>query len=321
MESFDGIVIEVRNKFPDCPPALALNYAQKIYKRILTKAEFRTADRTVSSVVAGQREYALNESDVRIYGCTYFTDQNTWNALTPTSEDALRDRDPAWKDRLSLADAINITLATAATPVVITTESAHGLVSANDGTLTNQAYIAGVGGLADGYYFVKVTGYSTTTCALYTDLALTTGAAGDGTLSSSGSTFQLLGPESGTPCEFYVAGAADSASGKTGKLVIGFDIAPDTTTVNGYPYFVCHCEQHVVVDGSTVIPYSMLDELAIVFGACWLYCLDEHQDRAGFWEVQYLRDEIKQIGYLRKLLPATNTLMLPPKGPMGTRLA
>src|ERR1044072_7970736 len=61
----------------------------------------------------------------------------------------------------------------------------------------------------------------------------------------------------GDPGAFYFAGRV---TGSTGKLVVGFDPAPDTTTDTGYPKAVCHCEQHVAISGSTVLPYSLLDE-------------------------------------------------------------
>jgi hypothetical protein len=78
--------------------------------------------------------------------------------------------------------------ATNATPIVITTTSAHGLA---DGQIVQ---VASVGGntAANGTFYAKVTGFSSTTFGLYTDKALTNGVAGNGAYTSGG-TVNLLG--------------------------------------------------------------------------------------------------------------------------------
>lgn len=74
---------------------------------------------------------------------------------------------------------LTITGITSATPAVVTTSAAHGLW---DGYPVN---IGGVGGVVEGLtLYAKVTGYSTTTFALYYDPFLTTAVATSSTASS-----------------------------------------------------------------------------------------------------------------------------------------
>lgn len=75
-----------------------------------------------------------------------------------------------------------ISNATNATPIVVTT----GTHSLNDG---QSVYITGVGGntAANGDFYVKRTGFSATTFALYTDYALTNPVAGNGAYTAGGS--------------------------------------------------------------------------------------------------------------------------------------
>lgn len=72
--------------------------------------------------------------------------------------------------------------ATNATPIVITTSAAHGLI---DG---DQVQVTGVGGntAANTTGYAKVTGYSGTTFALYQDAGLSTAVAGNGAYTSGG---------------------------------------------------------------------------------------------------------------------------------------
>lgn len=72
--------------------------------------------------------------------------------------------------------------ATVATPSVITCTAAHGLI---DG---DQVQVTGIVGTTtdNTTAYAKVTGYSTTTMALYSDAGLTVGIAGVGTYSSGG---------------------------------------------------------------------------------------------------------------------------------------
>lgn len=80
------------------------------------------------------------------------------------------------------AATFNVSGATNASPIVITTSTAH---SQYDGAPVT---VASVGGntAANGSYFAKVTGYSSTTFALYSDYGLTTPVVGNAVYTSGG---------------------------------------------------------------------------------------------------------------------------------------
>lgn len=108
--------------------------------------------------------------------------------LLSASEEITR---PANTTAYTALDAIGISLAvtgaTNATPVVLTTGT-HDLADGDPVT------VASVGGNtnANGNYFAKVTGYSSTTFALYSDITLATAVAGNGAYTSGGTVARLL---------------------------------------------------------------------------------------------------------------------------------
>jgi hypothetical protein len=216
MKTVDQIISRFRRHYPGCDAATALDLFQTAYKRLLDKAQFRTSDATYSSIVAGTREYAWAEADLRVYCVTWYKDASSFWALRPSSEDELRDRDGAWKESAATGD----------------------------------------------------------------------------------------------PAAFYVAA-------RTTGLVLGFDIAPGTTTVGGYPKAVCHCEEHAAISGSAVIPYSVLDEMYFVYAMCEFWAYEEDAAKAGLWERKRVQEESIQIEHLKKLTATTETVLLPAKGPFS----
>jgi hypothetical protein len=82
---------------------------------------------------------------------------------------------------------LTVTGATNATPIVVTTGT-HGL---SDGDVVTISSVVG-NTAANGTFYVKVTGFSTTTFALYSDNTLTTGVAGNGAYTSGGTVLKLL---------------------------------------------------------------------------------------------------------------------------------
>lgn len=215
MKTVDQVITRFRRHYPGCDAATALDLFQTAYKRLLDRAEFRTTDVTFSSIVAGQREYDWAEADLRVYGVTWYKSATSFWALRPTSEDALRDCDPAWKESTSTGD----------------------------------------------------------------------------------------------PCSFYVTGRP---SGSSGKLMLGFDVAPDTSTTGGYPCAVCHCEEHVAISGATVIPFSLLDEMYFVYAMCEFWAYEEDVAKATLWERKRVQEESVQIEHLKKLVPSQETVILAP---------
>lgn len=98
---------------------------------------------------------------------------------------------PANATPYTAKDAVGISLAvsgaTNASPIVMTTDT-HGLA---DSDYVTQASVGG-NTAANGSFYVKVTGYSTTTYALYSDKALTTPVAGNGAYTSGGTVALLF---------------------------------------------------------------------------------------------------------------------------------
>jgi len=93
----------------------------------------------------------------------------------------------AYTAKDAICTALAISDSTNASPIVITC-TAHGLADGDPVT------IAGITGNtnANGDYYAKVTGYSATTFALYTDKALTTPRAGNGAHGGTGLVHRLF---------------------------------------------------------------------------------------------------------------------------------
>jgi len=319
MQTVSGVLATFARHFPGAGSTVQSELFARSYKRLLDLAELRTTDVNLTSFVAGTREYAWAEADLMCYGVTWYLSQTSWRSLLPTSEANLRDVNPSWKDETQKQAALTVTAATAASPTVLSVT--HGLSSTNDGTITNQVYVHSIGGVTDGWYFAKITGYSAGTLGLYSDISLANPVSSTGVLGSSPA-ISLLGPEIGTPTQFYVRSELDTTSNRTGKLLIGFDPAPNATTTNGYPRAVLHCQEHAAITGSTQLPYSLLDELAIVYAMNWMYCAEWDVNQVAFWEKKMIAEDAKQVAHLRNLLPDVPTMFVPTRraGPGSTRI-
>lgn len=124
--------------------------------------------------------------------------------------------------------ALSVTAATNATPIVVTTGASHNL---SDG---NQVVISGVVGntAANGTFYVKVTGFSVTTFALYSDSGLTNAVAGSGARTSGGNVSIRY-------IEMQITGAGSLYI----RLVTGTDRGYHYITING---------SYALVNGSDV---------------------------------------------------------------------
>lgn len=151
---------------------------------------------------------------------------------------------PANTTAYTAKDAVNVILlatdATNANPIVVTTPT-HGLA---DGDYVT---ISGVVGntAANGSFYVKVTGYSSTTFALYSDKALTTGVAGNGAWSSGGSVCRL----------FRLKGILRTAGGSGMVLKVRLFTNLSTFTDQFRVHFY-NAPVAVILDNS---PYTILD--------------------------------------------------------------
>jgi|SRR5579862_1627776 len=121
----------------------------------------------------------------------------------------------------------------------------------------------------------------------------------------------------GDPRAFYIASAP---SGDSAGLILGFDVTPDTSTTGGYPYAVCHCEEHVAISGSTTIPFSVLDEMYFVYAMCEFWSLEEDVAKWQLWERKRTQEESVQIEHLKGLSPSTETVLLAPRGMFERRV-
>lgn len=121
----------------------------------------------------------------------------------------------------------------------------------------------------------------------------------------------------GDPRAFYLAGRP---SGSSGKVVLGFDVTPSATTSAGYPCAVCHCEEHAAISGSTVIPFSLLDEMYFVYAMCEFWAYEEDVAKAQLWERKRVQEESVQIEHLKGLVPGQETVLLPPASGFSVRV-
>lgn len=84
-------------------------------------------------------------------------------------------------DRPTDETTLTITAATTATPIVCTSSAAHGLADGDRVDIRNGLVMTAI----NGDFYAKVTGYSTTTFALYDDEDLTDAVVGSGTYTAS----------------------------------------------------------------------------------------------------------------------------------------
>src|SRR4051794_31385140 len=98
MKTVTDVITRFRRHYPGCDATTALDLFQTAYRRLLDKAQFRIVDVTKNAIVAGTREYDWAETDLRVYGVTWYRTATDYWPLRPTSEDELRDANPAWKE-------------------------------------------------------------------------------------------------------------------------------------------------------------------------------------------------------------------------------
>lgn len=208
-----AIVSEVRLTYPDLDGTteayIHFNEVDKIIKRVFRHQQ----DEVNLALTANSRVVDLDEGILWVKKCRYVSAPNgTPNSgaepgvrLEETNEDELDTADEDYEllesgtperffqthdedegqiglDRPPAYSTKTVTNATNATPIVVTSSAAHGLA---DG---DRVDIIDVGGntAANGQWYAKVTGYSTTTFALYSDSTLATAVAGSGGYTTGG---------------------------------------------------------------------------------------------------------------------------------------
>lgn len=207
-----AIVAEVRLTYPDLDGTteayIHFNEVDKIIKRVFRHQQ----DDVNLALTANSRVVDLDEGVIWVKKCRYVAAPNpTPNSgaepgvrLEDTNEDELDTADEDYEllesgtperffqthdedegqlglDRPPENSTLVVTGATNASPIVITTGT-HGL---SDGDRVDIIDVAG-NTAANGQWYAKVTGYSTTTFALYSDSDLSTAVAGNGAYTSGG---------------------------------------------------------------------------------------------------------------------------------------
>lgn len=122
---------------------------------------------------------------------------------------------------------------------------------------------------------------------------------------------------SGRPCQFYIG---TRPNGNSAGLVIGFVPTPDTSTSSGFPYAVIHVEEHVVLGLDDPLPYSMIDEMALVYRMCQLWAEEQDRQAVGMWKQMADDEDVRQIEHLQQLLPEVLNASYPPQGAMSAPL-
>lgn len=209
--SWKTVIDSIRRKAPSCQRDVAVLYLQRTINE-LDRLDWLTRDRQIVPLQEDVEFYAIDADVVRIWDADLIYGSSQGDKLEQVS---IRDLDQSGTlsnqiaesldgrpglsrsfiylrpesdgDRrvgvfpIPSTDSINITNATNATPIIITTDIDHGLAD------SSQLTIAGVLGnlAANGTFFAKVTGYSSTTFALYSDSDLTTAVAGTGAYTAS----------------------------------------------------------------------------------------------------------------------------------------
>ncbi len=200
-----SVVRGFRLTFPDCSASDALSILNEVDEEIQANLPLRLDDHYLT-MVSNTCYYAIPDTITRIEAAELLYPNRARTPLTASSEGRLEFENGGWRGMFGLPQMFTstsdtggpsvglfptpnsnysnfvITNATNATPIVITTSTAHGL------TDSQQVVIQNVLGNtnANGFYYAKVTGYSTTTFALYSDAALTTAVAGSGAYTSGG---------------------------------------------------------------------------------------------------------------------------------------
>lgn len=201
--------------YRDCDDTRALAILNEIDEEILLELPLRRALVEVS-LVLGTQEYTLDETVLRVWSARFCLGPSQ-TPLTETSIDSLDIDTPQWRSYgngsalkfYTSANATTGTLglvpppnystlivsgATNASPIVLTTGT-HGLSDGDpvivSGVGTNTA--ANTVGVTP--WYAKVTGYSATTFALYSDSALTVPVVGNGVYSSGGTVSSALHPK------------------------------------------------------------------------------------------------------------------------------
>jgi hypothetical protein len=229
--NWDDLISDIRRKSPQCPRAVIVIYLQRTLDEIMREYNI-TRDEVYVPFVDGTARYAFATTVLRIWDQELQYGTNECPRLTQKSirdyeqsrydHDRLRTEgipleiylDPSSTGARMLGvfpvpnfDSISIASSTNATPSVVTTSAVHGLADGDAvfiaGHLTNTAI--------NGQFYAKVTGYSTTTFAVYSDSDLATTVAGNGVGGATG----YVGTSAAPFMRLYTSKSVTVADGAT----------------------------------------------------------------------------------------------------------
>lgn len=232
-------IARARITFPEMDTTTALDLLNDVWVELCGKYNLRDDELWVD-VDAEDDEFTLAETAIKIQKAHWYTDAVNYRALGIFDEEEADRMEPNWRGadsgtpyRYTISNEISgdtsvktfkydkkpdtstlvITDATNASPIVLTTSTAHEL---EDGSRIRPINVGGNTN-ANVLAYAKVTGYSTTTCGMYSDSDLTTAIAGNSAYTSGG---HLVGPSSpGLRLYLQRATAFDSTDSLPNRLL------------------------------------------------------------------------------------------------------
>lgn len=104
MDTVQQVLDSFKRRYPGCSvAAVQKEIFDRVYRRLMDQAEFRTTDISISALIAGTREYAVPESALKAYSGTWWGSGTSKFPLRLTTESALRDLHPGW-DQVTATD-------------------------------------------------------------------------------------------------------------------------------------------------------------------------------------------------------------------------
>lgn len=263
------IIARAKVAFPEMGGTTALDLLNDAHAEFLARYPLRQDVLTIA-LTEDTQEYSLAETAIQIEAAYYYPDANNPRQLSVLHEHEEDTMDPGWRadssgvpSRYYLGASltagvigfhprpndttISVTDATNATPIVVTSNAVHGL---EDGDAVIIVDVAG-NTAANGEYFAKVTGYSTTTFALYEETGLTTAVAGSGAYTSGGSLICADSP------------AVRLHIRRNQTLTTSDAIPSCLLSIEPYVYSICRRWAEMTMDPNDWVKWQRLEDAAV----------------------------------------------------------
>ena len=106
--------------------------------------------------------------------------------------------------------------------------------------------------------------------------------------------------ETGTPDKFYVDAPTSSSLTTEGKIVIGLDPIPDTTTDTGYPIVVLYGTEFEEPSPTSDVPAMFQSIRVFIEGCKKLYASDRDPEKVAIWQSLYQNELHKTLMFLNQ---------------------